>query len=98
MSGLGLPTHFLPTAGQGADVTHAPALLDGATPAVVIADKGYDKKGLVEAIEAAGGPAVIPTRKTRKGQRVIDRDPYRERNLVGRLWAKAKVYRRVATR
>ena len=50
----------------------------------MIADKGYDQKALVEAIESRGAEAVIPTQK--------------ERNLVERFWSKVKQYRRVATR
>lgn len=98
MSGLGLPTKFVLSPGQEADITHAPDLLAGVTPAVVIADKGYDKQALVDAIEAAGGEAVIPTQKDRKVQRTIDRDRYKDRNQVERFWANAKQYRRVATR
>lgn len=98
MSGLGLPTGFVLSAGQEADVTHAESLLAGTAPAVVIADKGYDKQALVDAIEARGGEAVIPTQKNRAVQREIDRDRYEDRNLVERFWAKAKQYRRVATR
>jgi len=65
---------------------------------VVIGDKGYDSKAVVAAIEAKGGEAVIPTQKNRKVQRVIDRDRYKDRNLVERFWARVKQYRRVATR
>ena len=64
----------------------------------MIADKGYDKKALVEEIERRGAEAVIPTQKSRKEQREVDRHLYRERNLAERFWSKAKQYRRVATR
>ena len=98
MSGLGLPTRFVLSPGQEADITHAPPLLAGTAPAVVIADKGYDQRALVADIEARGGEAVIPTQKDRTVQREIDRDRYKDRNLVERFWARAKQYRRVATR
>lgn len=98
MSGLGLPTQFVLSPGQEADITHAPALLEGSPAAVVIADKGYDKQALVDDIEAKGGEAVIPTRKNSTHPRVIDADRYKDRNLVERFWSKAKQYRRVATR
>ena len=65
---------------------------------MVIADKGYDKKALVEEIESRGAQAVIPTQKTRKEQRAVDGHLYRERNLCERFWARAKQFRRVATR
>lgn len=64
----------------------------------MIADRGYDKKALVEAVEARGGRAVIPTQKNRAEQREVDAHLYRERNLCERFWARAKQYRRVATR
>ena len=67
-------------------------------PDVVIADKGYDKKALVEQIESRGAAAVIPTQKTRAEQRAVDPHLYRERNLCERFWSKVKQYRRVATR
>ena len=102
MTGLGLPAVLLLSAGQAADVTHAPALLD-AVPAeaeveAVIADKGYDSKAVVEQVEAKGAEAVIPTLKTRAVQRSIDRDRYRDRNLAERFWRRVKEFRRVATR
>ena len=98
MSGLGLPARLTLSPGQDADVAHADGLLDGFAPAVVIADKGYDKQALVDAIEAKGGEAVIPARKNRTVPREIDGERYKDRNLVERFWAKVKQYRRVATR
>jgi len=98
VNGLGLPTQFVLSPGQEADITHAPALLEGAPAAVVIADKGYDKQEFVDAIEDKGGEAVIPSRKNSTAPREIDTDRYKDRNLVERFWAKIKQYRRIATR
>jgi transposase len=98
VSGLGLPVKVVLTAGQEADVTHAPQLLEEVPFEEVIADKGYDKKALVEAIEAEGAEAVIPTLSNHKEQRQIDRERYKDRNLAERFWHKAKQFRRVATR
>ena len=86
------------TAAQESDIGQAEALLADHRPAVVIADKGYDKKALVEAIESRGAEAVIPTQKNRAEQRDIDPHLYRERNLCERFGSKVKQYRRVATR
>lgn len=86
------------TAGQESDVGQAGALLAGREPEAVVADKGYDKDALVEAIEARGAEAVIPSRKNRTEQRAIDPHKYRGRNVVERFWARAKQFRRVATR
>jgi transposase len=99
---LGLPVTFLVWAGQRADVSYAEALLRavpaGAEVEAVIADKGYDSKAVVAAVEARGAEAVIPTRKGREEQRAIDAERYKGRSLVERFWAKAKQFRRVATR
>jgi transposase len=98
ISGLGLSVKLVLTAGQQADVTQAEKLIEGVPFEVVIADKGYDSKAVVEAIEAKGAEAVIPTLSTRKGQREIDTERYRGRNLAERFWHKVKQFRRVATR
>jgi transposase len=98
VSGLGLPVRLILTAGQEADVSQAGRLIEGIPFEVVIGDKGYDKKALVGQIEACGGEAVIPTLSNRKEQREIDRERYKDRNLVERFWHKVKQYRRVATR
>lgn len=94
---------FLVSPGQHADVSYAEALLAAAAPAgaeveVVIADKGYDSEAVVAAVERLGAEAVIPSIKTRKEQRQIDADRYKDRNLVERFWSQAKQFRRVATR
>lgn len=86
------------TAGQESDIGQAEALLADHAPETVVADKGYDKKELVTRVEARGAIAVIPARKNRKEQREVDPHVYRERNVVERFWARAKQFRRVATR
>jgi putative transposase len=96
--GLGHPVELRVTAAQESDIGQAEALLADHRPEVVIADRGYDKKALVEAIEARGGQVVIPTQKNRAEQREVDPHLYRERNLCERFWSKVKQYRRVATR
>ena len=98
MSGLGLPVRLSLSPGQFGDPGQVPTLLGGLEPAVVIADKGYDSQAVVERVEAAGREAVIPTQKNRKVQRDTDWERYKDRNLAERFWAKAKQYRRVATR
>lgn len=97
-NGLGQPVELILTPGQASDIGQADALLADHAPEVVIADRGYDKKALVDRIEARGGEAVIPTQKNRAEQREIDPHLYRERNVCERFWAQAKQYRRVATR
>ena len=98
MNGLGLPVKLVLTPGQAADVTQAETLIAGVPFAVVIADRGYDSRAVVGAVQAKGAEAVIPTQKNRKVQRSIDRERYKDRNLAERFWSKVKQYRRVATR
>lgn len=97
-----MPAALVLTAGQAADVSHAEALL-AAVPVEaevkeVIADKGYDSKKVVAAVQARGAVAVIPTLSTRKEQRRIDAERYKGRDLAERFWRKIKEFRRVATR
>jgi transposase len=94
---------FVVSGGQEADVRHAETLLAAAAPAgtkveVVIADKGYDSQAVVAVVERMGAEAVIPTLSSRKVQRVIDAERYKDRNLLERFWSQAKQFRRVATR
>jgi len=79
-------------------MTHAAVLIEGLPIEVVIADKGYDSRAVVEAIEARGAEAVIPSLKNRAEPREYDRERYKDRNLAERFWSRAKQYRRVATR
>jgi transposase len=69
-----------------------------------IKDKGYtlwgtsDSDPFVDAITASQGVPVIPSKKSRKTPRALDKTLYKERNLVERLFQKLKHFRRVATR
>ena len=63
-----------------------------------MADKGYDADYIVEAIEKSGAIAVIPPRSNRKNPRDYDKELYKERNVVERLFNWMKHYRGFATR
>jgi transposase len=89
---------FLVTGGQHADITQAPALIEGQEAEAVIADKAFDKKEFVSQIEQQGAEACIPSLANRKEQREYDRALYKERNRVERFINRLKQYRRVATR
>jgi len=98
VNGLGLPVKLILTAGQAADVSQAKSLIEGVPFEIGIADKGYDSKEVVAAVEDKGAEAVVPSRSNAKAPREIDFVQYKERNLVERFWSKVKQYRRVATR
>ncbi|NVO86532.1 transposase [Hymenobacter sp. P5252] len=62
-----------------------------------LADKAYDIDAVVAAVEALGAQVVIPSKKNRLVQRVIDRNLYRDRNKVERFFSRLKQFRRLAT-
>lgn len=86
------------TGGESSDYTQALTLLDGLQASAVIADKGYDADYIVDAASAMEAEVVIPARSMRKNPRAIDKDLYKERNLIERMFNKLKHFRRVATR
>lgn len=87
--------------GQSNDCKHAPELAAHAIACgaqAVIGDKGYDSKALRRQIEEAGLEPIIPFRKCHKLPAEINRDTYKERNVVERFIGRLKENRRVATR
>ncbi len=99
-NGLGLPVAITLTGGEVSDVKGYAPVMDepGPKPKVVIADKGYDADAILEDLDARGAVAVIPPKRNRKVQPVIDGYIYTLRNLVERCFSKLKHSRRLATR
>ena len=64
----------------------------------LIADKGYDTNAIRALVKRRGAQAVIPSTASRRAPIPYDRDAYRARNLVERLWCRLKDWRRIATR
>lgn len=64
----------------------------------VVGDKGFDGEPQRQACRDHGAEPVIPAKKNRVNPEPLDEVAYRERNRVERLFAKAKEFRRVATR
>jgi len=93
---LGNPLRFFITAGQRSDYIKALDLIEGYEFQALLADKGYDANYIVTAVGKA--QAVIPPRSMRKSPRDYDKELYKERNLVERMFNKLKHFRRVATR
>ncbi len=86
------------TAGQRHDAPQALPLLEGLTPAYLVADRGYDSDPLVTALTARGTCAVIPPRRKRRHPRDYDVARYAQRHSIERLFSRLKRFRRVATR
>lgn len=80
-------------------MTMAPALIEasGGRFDKLIADRGYDSNAIRAAIQAQGAEVVIPGTRSRKAPIPYDRDVYRTRNLVERLWCRLKDWRPIAT-
>ena len=72
----GLTTRFH----AAADISQAPALLEGFSPKRVIADRAYDADSFIGKMRALGAEAVIPTRH----------------NRVERFFNRIKQFRRIA--
>ena len=84
--------------GQENDMKQACQMIAGFKPNYVLADRAYDADSLMDAIFDSGAKPVIPPRRHRKYQHPYDRDLYKERNQIERMFAKLKEFRRVATR
>lgn len=85
--------------GQQADCCRATDLLEAAQgTSNVLADKGYDTDKVLAYVAALGAEAVIPSKKNRLVQRLIDRNLYRDRNKIERFFSRLKQFRRLATR
>ena len=95
---LGSPLRFVLTAGQRHDSKPVPELLDGLAAKALLADKTYDSDKFVQSAQAQGMQVIIPSKANRKKQRALDRNRYKARHLVEKLFQRMKVFRRVATR
>ena len=99
-NGLGLPVAVVLTGGEVSDVKgYGPVMAEpGPQPKVVLGDKGYDTDAILADLAAKDIAAIIPPKRNRKIQPVIDGHLYALRNLVERCFSKLKHSRRLATR
>lgn len=99
-NGLGLPVAVVLTGGEVSDVKgYAPVMAEpGPAPRVLLADKGYDADVILADLHSRGVAAVIPPKRNRKIQPIVDGHLYALRNLVERCFSKLKHSRRLATR
>jgi transposase len=95
----GRPRVLLLSPGNINDIRMAGDLVLAAGPIRrLIADRGYDANHLRTLLAERGAEAVIPSTTSRKAPIPYDRDAYRSRNLVERMWGRLKDWRRIATR
>jgi transposase len=96
---LGRPRVLRVAPGNVHDVMMAAELLSAAGSIKrLIADKAYDTNRLRNLLAQLEIVAVIPSIARRKPLIPHDREAYRQRNLIERMFARLKDCRRVATR
>ena len=90
------------TAGQAGDAPVGEAIIDAIDPRDGIKqaamDKAYDSNAIRAKLDAKGITPVIPPKSNRLDIIVYDKESYKQRNKVERLFNKIKQFRRVATR
>jgi transposase len=108
--GRGKPVVLLVTAGQRHEQSaFAPLMEQGAVkrrgrgrprlrPHRIVADKGYSSKHIRSYLRQRGIGVVIPRRRDERRRGPFDKVAYRQRNVVERLIARLKQFRRIATR
>ena len=64
----------------------------------LLADKGYDADAVREALDEMEVEAVIPSKSNRKQSIAFDRQAYKRRNPIERMFNKLKNWRRIAIR
>ena len=95
----GRPRVLLLSPGNINDIALAPALLAAAGPIRrLIADKAYDANSLRKLLAEQGAQAVIPSTTSRNHPIPYSKRLYRQRNLIERMFARLKDFRRIATR
>ena len=96
---VGRPRVLLLAPGNQHDVTMAPDLLRLAGPITrLLADKAYDTNKLRRVLAEQSIDPVIPSIARRKPLIPYDREAYRQRNLIERMFGRLKDFRRIATR
>lgn len=88
------------TPGQTADIAAAEDALAmvEARPKDLLADKGYDADDLRFELRSHGTRPVIPWKSNRLAPGRLDRETYRLRNRIERMFGFLKHFRRLATR
>jgi transposase len=67
-------------------------------PAKVLADKGYNSDRIRTWLMQRGIKCVLPRFRSQRRVGRLDREAYRRRNVVERLFNRLKQFRRIATR
>ena len=97
---LGYPLGFILTGANVSDFDQAKPLLRAhlQTGGSAIMDKGYDSDPIRAYVNQLGGVAVIAVNASRSKKPPFDEHLYAERHRIENLFARLKVFRRIATR
>jgi transposase len=94
----GRPRVLLLSPGNTNDIALASSLVAAGPIKRLIADKAYDANSLRQLLAHRGAKAVIPSTESRTDPIPYNKTIYRQRNLIERMFARLKDFRRVATR
>jgi transposase len=95
---LGLPVRFVTRPEQENDMKQACQIITGFKPNYLLADHAYNTDRLIDAIsDSSTQPVILPCRH-RRYQHPNDRDFYKNRNQIERIFTKLYESRRIATR
>jgi transposase len=96
---IGRPLAFLITPGNTHDLVGARRLIAMVRhPRRLLADRAYDAKSLRDELAQRRIKAVIPPNPTRKHPHRYDKNAYKSRNVIERMFCHLKDFRRIATR
>jgi transposase len=98
ITGLGQMVEGFLSGGEASDVKAGPELTKGIVGYPVIADRGYDSDEFRRELRESDNIPVIPGRKNRKIEIAYDRQLYKKRGLIERIFGKIKENRRLAVR
>ena len=96
----GRPVAFHLTSGEAADCKAYDTLiaLPDRAPDALLADKGYDADAIRADLASRNIKAVIPGRSNRRVKIDHDRELYKQRNCIERMFGRLKINRSIATR
>jgi transposase len=80
------------------DIQAAPELVREVVGCAVMADRGYDSDGFRRILKGNNNEPVIPGRKNRKEEIGYDKEKYRKRSFIERIFGKIKENRRLTVR
>lgn len=87
------------SAGNTNDIVLAAELVTAAGPIKkLIADRGYDADHLRGLLVRQGTKPIIPSTASRRAPLPYEKQTYKQRNRVERMWCRLKDWRRIATR